>query len=102
MQLSSIQLRYCVLGGLRICHFDEGESAGLAGFAIGNDVDTLDVPILRKGGVQVILSGLVAQISDEESRRNDRSPFPVLSRSRRVTRGAGSFAPGSLPRRGRG
>src|SRR5450631_3508264 len=44
----TIQLGYCCLGVAAFGHFHEGKSAGLAGFAVGYDVNALDAAILRK------------------------------------------------------
>src|SRR5216684_2565893 len=66
VHLGSVELRDCVLRVLRLRHFDECKSAGLARVAVGNNIHPLDVSILGKRSMQLILRRLVAEISYED------------------------------------
>jgi hypothetical protein len=63
-------------------HFNEGESARLAGFAIGYDVDARDLPERLKQRAQITFRGLKAHIPDKQILHND-SPEACLHSFRR-------------------
>jgi hypothetical protein len=50
---------------LRIGHFDECETAGLAGVTVRNDIYALHTAVLRECGMQVILRSLITEVSDK-------------------------------------
>jgi hypothetical protein len=60
VQLRNRRFRIALFG-----HFNESETARLPGIAIGDDIDPLHVAILREGGVQVLLGGLIAKVPDK-------------------------------------
>jgi hypothetical protein len=55
MQLCAVQLGNRVLRFCGVRHFDEGEAARLSRIAIRNNVDTLDVPELGEGCLEIFL-----------------------------------------------
>jgi hypothetical protein len=63
-KLFSIQGRDCLIGFAGICHFDEGESAGATGFAIGYDAYALDCAMRLKQAAEFRFGGAVRQIPD--------------------------------------
>ena len=65
MQFGSIQLRNSLLRVLHIGHFDESEAAGLTAVPVRDDIDSFDVAELGKRREQLLLSGLEAEIADE-------------------------------------
>jgi hypothetical protein len=64
-QFGAVQLRNGVLRSLRVSHFNEGKTAGLAGSSVSDDIDAFHSAIRFKGGLQVFLSRLVTEISDK-------------------------------------
>ena len=65
MQFGSIQLRDSPLCVLRIGHCDESEAARLTAVPVRDDIDSFDVAELGKRREQLLLSGLEAEIADE-------------------------------------
>jgi hypothetical protein len=65
IQLGSIQLSDGLLRVLRVGHFDECKTSGLAGVPVRNDIDSFNVAELGKSREQVLLRGLEAEIADK-------------------------------------
>jgi hypothetical protein len=72
-QFCAVQLRNSVLCSLRISHFNKGKTARLAGSTVSHDIDSFYSAIRLKGGLQVFLSCLVAEISDKNVGHNIES-----------------------------
>jgi hypothetical protein len=65
MQVRTIQLINCCASLTRICHLDERKPAWLSRVTIGYDIYALDRSVSRKGGIEILLRGLVAEIADK-------------------------------------
>jgi hypothetical protein len=65
MQVRTIQLINCCASLTRICHLDERKPAWLSRVTIGHEIYALDSSVSRKGGIEILLSGLVAEIADK-------------------------------------
>jgi hypothetical protein len=65
VQFGAIQMRDSRLGIFGFRHFDKCEAAGLARFTIRYDVDAFHAAIYGKGAMQLLLRGLITEISDK-------------------------------------
>jgi hypothetical protein len=60
-----VELRYCLRGGLLVCHGHEGEAAWLPGLPIGGDGHLPNLPYRGEGRLDGFLGAVERKISDE-------------------------------------
>jgi hypothetical protein len=65
IEFRAVEMSNGCLRSLRIGHFDECETTGLARVTIRNDIYTLHTAILGECGMQVILRSLITEVSDK-------------------------------------
>jgi hypothetical protein len=65
IEFRAVEMSNSCLRSLRIGHFYECETTGLAGVTIRNDIYALHTAVLGECGMQVILRSLITEVSDK-------------------------------------
>jgi hypothetical protein len=65
MEIGAIQLGDGGLGCRRVGHFDEGETARLARVPVGDEIHALHAAVSSESRMQIVLGGLITEISDK-------------------------------------